>query len=294
MKSLLAAAGIALVVLLAACDDEPEREPESEETAIGPGDQYVALGDSYTAAPGTGPVTEQNGCQQTEVNYPHRIAEATGAELADNSCNGANTSNVINPQETAKGLLIRPPQIEGIDGDTDLVTIRLGANDYELIKRIFNCAYFQGASAAGTPCQDVDATAGENALDNRVVDVTDNLGNVVEEIEKRAPDARIILIGYPHLAPAEGTCDELPLPAGDYAYARRIIDGLNDALETVADDHDLTFIDMEGPSEGHDICGDEPWMAGPTLPVEGATPWHPYAAEGEAVADLVLEELQQS
>ena len=280
-----AVSGLALLSVLSAnagCDNKPQQDG----LEVGPGDRYVALGDSYTAAPGTGDLVVADGCSQTVNNYPHRVAEATGAALQDNSCSRANTGHLTEAQDgTTRG-----PQIEDIDEDTDLVTMRLGANDYNLFFRVIECARRFGPDLPGTPCADLDATGGDQSLDNRLPKVQDNLDRAVDRIEDRAPDARIILIGYPHLAPAEGTCDLLPLSAGDYAYARRIIDGLNEALAAVADAHDLTFIDMEDPSEGHDTCGAEPWMAGP-VPGPGATPWHPYAAEGEAVAELVLEEL---
>ena len=286
MRRVLPAAGLAVLAALAGCDDEPSAR--STDYSVGPDDQYVALGDSYTAAPRTGPNADTSGCSNTTVNYPHRIADATGVELQDTSCNGASTSHLTVPKPATE----RGPQLDAVDEDTDLVTMRLGANDYNIIFRMFACAQRFGPELPGTPCADFDARGGENSLDNRLVDVRANLEGAVDAIEERAPDARIILIGYPHLAPAEGTCDELPLPAGDYAYARRIIDGLNDALEAVAGENGLTYVDMEGPGAGHDICGDEPWMAGPGLPVVGATPWHPYAAESQAVAELVLAELE--
>ncbi len=281
--------GLAFVTALTAltsCSDEPDKG----DFTLGPDDQYVALGDSYTAAPGTGRESTDN-CRQSVIDYPHQIAEATGADLVDNSCSGADTSHLTQ----AKPGTDRGPQLDAITEDTDLVTMRLGANDYNSIARVFTCATLFEASAPGTPCADADATLGGGAesLDSRLPDVQANLDRAVDEIEDRAPDARIILIGYPHLAPAEGTCELLPLPAGDYAYARRVIDGLNDALETVAEEHDLAFIDMEGPSEGHDTCGEEPWMAGPVPEPGAAAPWHPYAAEGEAVAGLVLAELRE-
>ena len=50
---------------------------------------------------------------------------------------------------------------------------------------------------------------------------------------------------------------------------------------------------MEGASEGHDTCGEEPWMAGPVPGPAPRAPWHPYAAEGQAVAELVLAELEE-
>ncbi len=89
---------IALAAALTACQDEPS-QPSPVQRVLGKGDQYVALGDSYTAAPNTGPKVANNGCFNTEVNYPHRIADATGMDLVDNSCNGATTNALTIPQQ---------------------------------------------------------------------------------------------------------------------------------------------------------------------------------------------------
>ena len=56
--------------------------------------QYVALGDSYTAAPLV-PVTDvANGCFRSDHNYPALAAKALGAELEDRSCGGARTADL--------------------------------------------------------------------------------------------------------------------------------------------------------------------------------------------------------
>jgi hypothetical protein len=290
VRRLVPVAGLAVLSALAGCDDEPSAR--SVDYVVGPGDQYVALGDSYTAAPRTAPNADTNGCSNTTANYPHRIADATGVDLDDNSCNGATTKALTLPQPL--GLTREnDPQLDDVGEDTDLVTIRLGANDDSLFSRIIGCARIFGADAPGTPCADADATKGETALLPALADVEDSLVAGLAEIGERAPDARVVVIGYPHVIPTEGTCELLPLPAGDYAYARQIIDGLNEALESAAEEADVTFVDMYPASEGHDICAAEPWIAGAPIAPVGATAWHPYAAEGQAVAELVLAELEE-
>jgi lysophospholipase L1-like esterase len=287
---------LALATSLAACDDGSQKKQDGEpHYVLGADDQYVAIGDSYTAAPGTGAVTEQNGCAQTEVDYPHRIAEATGMELLDHSCNGANTSNVVSPQQTPKGLLIQDPQIDGIDDDTDLVTFRLGANDYGLINRTFQCSIaFQRGILGSTPqpCTALDKTSSQGSSDDALDEVATNVETALQAIQEKAPDARIMVIGYPQILPPEGSCDLFPLPPGDDDWARGVFAGLNEALESGADAVGATYIDMTGPSEGHDTCSDDPWMAGLESVPGAAVAFHPFTAEGQAVAQLVLAELR--
>ncbi len=289
-RRLLPVVLVSLVAPLTACQDEPAGD--SPAPVLGSGDQYVALGDSFTAAPRTGPEVGDNGCLNTTVNYPHRIAQATGAELVDNSCSGATTKNLTVPQPTLAGP--HRPQLSGVDAGTELVTIRLGANDSNLYARIVNCARFFGRDAPGTPCADFDATRARVRVAPALAGLEVDLVRGLEEIEERAPHAQVFVIGYPQVIPEEGTCGLLPLPEGDHAYARRIIDGLNNALESAAAEVGATFIDMYGVSAGHDICGDDPWIAGASIAAKGATPWHPYAAEARAVAELVLAELDKA
>ena len=285
---------IAVAAALTACGSE--KEPRAERPrVVEEGDKYVALGDSYTAAPQTGSNSDRSGCQRTEVNYPHRVAEALGLELLDNSCNGASTTSLTTAQQIPSivpgQVRENPPQLDDVDEDTALVTIRVGANDYGLFSRIIQCAR-NYAGQSGSPCTDLDGSGGDNSVDARLGDVRDNLRSALEEIKDRAPDARIIVLGYPRLTPDEGTCDLLPVPADDYEYVRRIIEGLSDALMEAAEEADATYIDMHDVSEGHDICGDEPWIAGAPIRPTGATAWHPYAAESQAAAELILEALE--
>ena len=291
---------LAVAGLLTGCDsDDPSGGPAPR--VIRPGDAYVALGDSYTAVPGTGKSVDDSGCNNTVVNYPHLVGAELDLDLTDNSCDGASTTNLTEDQcvracqarDPSFQTLI-PPQLNGIDEDTRLVTFRLGANDYGLIGRIIGCASL--GPATGSPCADADAAMGADSVDPRLRDMEDNVRRGIEEIQDRAPDARIIVLGYPRIAPDEGTCDLLPLSDDDYAYARHVMEGINAALSAVAEAADLTFIDVYAASEGHDVCSADPWVAGWTPitspPPEGARRLHPYAAAAEAESALILEALK--
>jgi len=280
-------AGLMLAALSACAQDA---DPEQGQTdAFGEGDQYVALGDSYTAAPRTGPRDGQDGCQRSQTNYPHQVAEATGMTLVDNSCTGANTNSITQPQATLVGN--HAPQALGLDERTDLVTIRLGANNYGMFGRILRCARFFGFAAKGTPCSDIDAAAGATGIDGRLDELEDDVVRGLRVIQERAPNARVLVIGYPHIIPIGTTCELAPLPQEDYEFARRIAEGFNRALEAAADHVGVEFIDIFDATEGHDICADEPWIAGAELIKDAATPWHPYPEESQAVAEQILDQL---
>lgn len=287
---------VAALSMLTACRGDPDHEPIAKPDwpyQVHEGDQYVALGDSYTAAPRTGRKAPGSGkCQNTVTNYPHRIARKTGVELIDASCNGASTPSLRHEQQATRN----PPQLDVVDQDTDLITFRLGANDESLYAHIIQCAVLLALSpddADGDPCTELDADQDEKSVDVLLPKVQDAIHKALEAVKKRAPEARIIVISYPRVAPDHGTCEAFPLPAGDYAYARRIIEGVNEGLKTAAEDVGADYIDMYAASKGHDVCSKQPWVAGYPKPDSGdAAAWHPYPAESEAVAKLVLAELR--
>src|SRR3712207_3893281 len=81
---------------------------------------YVALGDSYSAASGVLPPDPeaQPQCMRSIRNYPHVVAAATGAQLTDVTCGAAQTKDYFTSQY--QGV---PPQLDALEGDEDLVTM---------------------------------------------------------------------------------------------------------------------------------------------------------------------------
>ena len=79
----------------------------------------------------------------------------------------------------------------------------------------------------------------------------------------------------------------MPLAAEDYAYAleinRRLAEGIRDAAISAG----AEYVDLFTASEGHDICSDDPWIAG-VHGAQRAMHLHPYPVEQQAVADLIL------
>jgi lysophospholipase L1-like esterase len=286
-----ARAGGALVValvalLMAGCRDaEPatvgfqSTAPSASATPAAPRFQrYVALGDSYTAAPGVPGQTSNDGCLRSSSNYPHLLATSLPvAQLVDVSCSGADTGDLKRAQ--LRGVR---PQLRAVTPATDLVTIGLGGNDLDLFMRLITtCLRQDAATVTGTPCTDTLSPAVPDALDT----IERNLVGAVRAVRAKAPSARVLLVGYPQILPAKGTCDEAPFARGDYAFARRVNHGLAQAVEKAARATRATYVDLWRASAGHDLCAADPWING--LDGPGAAPFHPFAAEQSAVARLV-------
>jgi lysophospholipase L1-like esterase len=244
--------------------------------------RYVALGDSYTAAPGVPGVQSNDGCLRSSGNYPHLLAAALEVpQLVDVSCGGADTGDVRGSQ--LRGVA---PQLDAVTRATDLVTIGMGGNDLQLFGSLLGtCVRRDAATATGTPCADELGPSVAPALTR----IEHHLAEVVRAVRHQAPSATVVLVGYPQIVPASGRCPDVPFAAGDYAFARRVNRGLTEAVRGAAASTKTAYVDVWAASNGHDICSADPWVNGFSGP--GAAPFHPFAAEQAAVAQLVAATL---
>jgi hypothetical protein len=268
----------------------PARTTGSPATAPTAYDQYVAIGDSYTAAPLVPPTDGSTICLRSGVNYPALIAEAMpGTALTDVSCSGATTANATQPQRGNGGTV--PPQLAALRRGTDLVTMGLGGNDQALFATTLGeCTRLASSDPTGSPC--TEAVEGGGTLPGVLADVRGNIADVVAGVRHRSPGARVVVVGYPQIVPASGTCDLLPLATGDYALARSVNQGLARAVRLGARDARADFVDLWAPSAGHDICAADPWINGRVTSAATALAYHPLAVEQRAVADLVLDRIR--
>lgn len=257
-------------------------------------ERYVALGDSYTAAPFVPETERETGCLRSSGSYPRLVTEAIGpAEAEDVSCTGADATAMIGAQPTITGG-VNLPQFDALDRRTDLVTIGLGGNDFGVFSRMLEgCLQRADEAPDGAPCREAQQQGGEDALLAALEETEERLVSVLRGVRDRAaPEARVLLVGYPVLVPEDGTCpDRLPLAEGDYDYVRTVNLALNDALEGAARATGTTFVDVGAASEGHDICAEDPWVNGEDDDEDRALAFHPFAAEQQAVAGLVLQAL---
>jgi len=247
---------------------------------------YVAMGDSYTAAPFV-PLTDiARGCLRSSNNYPNLVADALHIEdLSDRSCSGARTKHLPGSQRTARGLKV-PPQFAALDKETDLVTVGIGANNYSLYARVATvCRRTTGIC----PLYDERETLGH------IVDqLRSALVPTLEQIQQRAPRARVLLIGYPKLLPARGNCTRLPrMRPQDRNTLRSINLRLRQEMHASAEEADVEFVDFYGTSVGHDICSRHPWVQGRIGSTKRGAALHPLPAGQAALARQIEEALRE-
>lgn len=279
-RPILALAALPLLLSLAACggdDPAPSPTPEVTGTPTEPTASYVALGDSYTAAPLITDAPAVDGCARSTANYPQLVAAALDRALTDVSCAGATTENLRTPQATSTGEV--PAQLDALTADTALVTLGIGGNDGGVFSRLIGCA---ATGVADTSCG--------AALEADIDAVGDHLTQAIDAVRDRAPGAQVVVVGYPQIIARNASCpDRLPVRPGDVAQLAALNERLHTVQEAAAAAADTPYADLYDASAGHDVCSDDPWVNGQqTTPGVGLA-LHPLAAGQQAAAKLVVD-----
>ena len=260
-------------------------------------DHYVALGDSFTAAPFV-PFTYGTpiGCARSDHNYPSVVKAAIGATaFRDESCSSATTEHMTNPQSVFGGNHI--PQFDALSPDATLVTVGIGGNDVGLVGAATDCLQLGLLDPTGTACRANFAKPdGGDRLVDRIAAAAPKIAATLEGIRARSPQARVLIVGYPAVAPTDGKgCYPLvPLSDDDMAYLDGMLRRTNAMIAGQAAANGVEFVDTYTESIGHDVCTLPPrrWFEGvvPTMP---AFPVHPNVLGEASMARSVLRVLGQ-
>lgn len=272
------AAGLSLfssIPAALAAESPAERQPPT----------YVALGDSYSANVFVRPWDESDGCGRSERSYPRQVAEELGLDLTDVTCGAAEVQDgILGPQPSAKllgppsvppegGWPEKPPQIEALDSSTDYVSVGIGGNSLGFGAIVTKCLE-RGLSTLGfwTPCEDYYTEGdGRDWLAGKFAQLDYEYGEMMTQIRERAPQAEVMVVGYPAIVPHNSGCkwghwNQLGTVArGDMPWLDGVERELNDLLARQADEHGATYVDTYDSSVNHGLCeadaGDR-WMYG--------------------------------
>jgi lysophospholipase L1-like esterase len=276
----------ALVIVVASAAASPA-------AAADPG-PYVALGDSYTAAPLVlNQVGKPLGCARSDRNYPSLVKQSLGAAaFTDVSCSSAETKDMTGPQSVPLGT--NPPQFNALRAGTRLVTVGIGGNDVGLVGAATTCATLGATSPTGTACRSYFTRSGRDELVARIQATAPKIAAVLQGIQQRSPLARIVLVGYPDVLPTTGNgCwPVVPLSPDDVRYFDGLIVQTNQMLATQAAASGVEFADTYADSAGHDVCKlpGTRWFEG-IVPTAPAFPLHPNALGEQSMARSVLRVL---
>ncbi|MFL6242838.1 MAG: SGNH/GDSL hydrolase family protein [Acidimicrobiia bacterium] len=266
---LLATAAILAIALVGVA--APQSAPAQEQVS-----SYVALGDSFTAGPLIpNQLDDPVGCFRSDHNYPHLAAASLRPpKFADASCSGADAANMTSPQDVNPGP-DNPPQFDRLGPQTQVVTIGIGGNDIGYSEIIQTCAT---ADRSGTPCQDHYVHGGDDEISDRIAETGPKVGDALDGVHDRSPDARVFVVNYLSVLPETGSgCwPQVPFADADVPYLRAKEHELNGMLAEQAAENDATLVDAFAASIGHDACQapGARWVE-PLATASPAAPGHP-------------------
>lgn len=198
------------------------------------GTNYVALGDSYSSGVGTDDyINDGTSCDRSPEGYPALWAAAHGTASFDlAACSGARTTDVL------------ASQLGGLSSATNLVTITIGGNDAGFSTVIEDCVLESDSGCV-------------SAVDNAETFVKNSLpallDNVYTAIRQHAPNATVIVLGYPRFYQVPGSCI-----LGLSNTKRTAINGGADVLDattaTEAARFGFGFADVRNAFSAHEIC----------------------------------------
>jgi lysophospholipase L1-like esterase len=256
---------------------------------------YAALGDSYTSAPLV-PVWTGTpaGCVRSSNNYPSFVARSLGVQtFRDVSCQGATSSKVLEAQDVSPGG-INPPQINAVTADTKLVTVGMGGNDAGIVGTGIQCGELDILSPTGAKCRDFYNAGGHDASQDEIDQAAPRIGSMINVIRAHAPQARVLVVGYPAVVPTNGTgCwPVVPISPQDMSFMNSVLVRTNTMLAAQAAANHAEYVDTYTDSIGHDVCQLPvlKWFEG-LVPTSVAFPLHPNIQGEAGMARSVLKVL---
>jgi lysophospholipase L1-like esterase len=218
------------------------------------GASYVALGDSYSSGVGTRSyLADGTSCQRSVYAFPSLIAAARGYTLNFRACSGAKVSDVTTTQLSA------------LSTSTGYVTISVGGNDAGFTSVITTCAqpaWLSDCNKAVSKAQGYIKTT-----------LPTSLATLYDAIRARAPQATVVVVGYPRLFNGED-CNALTwFSPSDESLLNATADLLDTQLAAAAAAHGFAFANPTSRFIGHAVCGDPEWLNGLSNPVSES--YHP-------------------
>ncbi|MEU4389402.1 SGNH/GDSL hydrolase family protein [Kribbella sp. NPDC023855] len=254
---------------------------QAQAQAAAPPLVYVAMGDSFAAGSLVLPAKEVLTCARSAVNYASLIAaQLQPAKFRDVTCGAAETKHFANPQP---GIVLgtAAPQYDALSADTTLVTVGIGGNDIGLVGLAFSCVNLL-PPGVGKSCKAANTSGGVDLLAQKIDAFAPTYGTVIEEIRQRAPQAKILMVGYPTGIRKGGCWPVVPVWGMDADYLQAALTRLNTRMAEQASAHGATYVDLATPSVGHDMCksASTRWIEGliPSPTTNGLVPLHPNAA----------------
>lgn len=205
---------------------------------------YAALGDSHAAGTGAGDYIMDSGeCLRSPNSYASLVAADRGADLVFRACSGATTADIA-------------AQAAVLDAGTDLVTVQVGGNDAGFAPTLVACKLGDDAQC-------------DQAVTSAIGFMQTQLGGKLDaayrEIKDRAPNARVVVVGYPRLFETGGCTGEMN--EHKRSWLNTAADYLNENTRNRAVTAGFAFVDVRSGFTGHGVCGADVWVNGLRSPL---------------------------
>jgi lysophospholipase L1-like esterase len=239
VSRLFSSRAIRLVVLSFALAAALSTGPARSAPAATGDDRYVALGDSFSSGVGTGSYTLSRSCGRSTYAYPSLVSrQRPKTALTFVACAGATTTSLMRTQ------------IRSVSRGTDIVTLTIGGNDIGFGSLIVECTLS-------------DCSKALNRTRSRLTSVLrPRLDIVYRAIERRAPDARVVVLGYPRMFSRSGCQDTPGINSIERSSANRLVDALDRLIASRATAFGFTYKSAIASFTGHATCSSNAWVNG--------------------------------
>jgi len=272
---------------------------------------YVALGDSYSSGEGIEPFFEPGdieSCHRSTLAYPtlvkttdpenygktyYSLRSTAGYGWGFNACSG-DTSTVIDNTQLINNANDINTNFLPLNSNTKLVTLTAGGDDLGFGDVLKFCALNTSDNCANDKYQDGKTLA--QWATEQMSQLGPNLKKLYTDIRNDAPNAKILVLGYPQLFPASkaeqdclqlkqrhfhirliGTNRQFNLTLGysnqEQNFFRDKDVELNSAINTAVNNSGLSNIEFVPVQylgadgfAGHEVCGNKgAWINGPSV-----------------------------
>ncbi len=232
-RSLATAAALGAAVLAALL----VAAPASAQVAV----RYVALGDSYSSGVGSGSYTSSSGsCDRSTKAYSELWANASHpASYLSAACSGATTSTVISGQLSA------------LSSSTTLISITVGGNDVGFSSVMQTCVLDSTSSC-------VSAVDAAEAKITSILPAA--LNTVLADIAADAPNARVVVLGYPDLYDLSKSAGCIGLSTTDRTDLNAAAGELDGQISAAAARNGDVYVNVQPYFAGHVICDSSRWL----------------------------------
>lgn len=217
---------------------------------------YVAMGDSYSS--GVGAPGQSGLCLRSSRSYTAQWAQRNDpASYRSVACGGAKTGDVL------------LWQVPALSSRTDLVTLTIGGNDAGFAETVIGCTVGNDAACAGKV---------ESAREYVTTTLPGLLDRTYRAIDRRAPNARVVVLGYPRLFDETNRyCGIAGLSLAKRKLLNEGADYLSGIIAERAEAAGFTYVDVRENFEGHGACADTPYINALTV-VPPTDSFHPNTA----------------